>query len=520
MDDDIRLQVALARYQAIAPYIADPPPRGARLDTLQRLAARPLSWPDGSLRQYRAETLRDWVKRYNRGGLEALKDAARAKPGTALPDAVLDKARALKQEVPERTLDTLLELLELSGTVEAGAVKRSTLHRALQAEGLSRRPATEDREDLDRFEADFPNALWQSDMLMGPLLPDPAQPEKMRRTWLYAFLDDHSRLLLGARFAFKGDLPTLELVLRRSLQRWGVPRRLYYDNGAVYRSKHMKRIAAMLGMQGIVFTKAYRPMGHGKIEAFNRYCKRNFIAEVKASRIRTLEELNEAMAAWARRYNERRHGETQQTPLERYRAGMEHVRFVDQERLRQAFLFSDVRKADKSGLFSLHTVRFQVPAHLANRRVEVRYDPDALDEVEVWHQDAFAVRLRPFEVQTHRRPKAEAQGESAPPAVEGFDKLGHLVEEDRKNGPPEPDPSSWRTEEQARREAQLQQAMALLREHLDAEVLDEPAVRVWWGTHGPLPHEAMATALSQVLDASPRDRHVTVLLDQVREVLR
>lgn len=174
---------------------------------------------------------------------------------------------------------------EQMGLLQPGLLRRSTLHRVLRAEGLSQRACrVPDIQDLDRREADRPNDLWQSDMLVGPWLPDPERPGKMRRAYLYAFLDDHSRLLLHGRFSFKGDLPALELVFRRCLQKYGVPVRVYYDNGKVYRSGHMKQIVAVLGIHGIVFTKIYRPQGHGKIEALNRYIRSAFLAELAAHR--------------------------------------------------------------------------------------------------------------------------------------------------------------------------------------------------------------------------------------------
>lgn len=189
-------------------------------------------------------------------------------------------------------------------------LRRSTVHRVLQRERLSRRPVSaSDTKDLDRFEALASNDLWQSDMRTGPWLPDPLRPGKVRRTKLFSFLDDHSRKLLHGRFAFSEGLPELELVFRRCLQKYGKPKRVYYDNGRVYRAGHMRHIVATLGIHAIVFTKAYRPEGHGKIEAFNRLAKAAFVAEVKASSIRTLDELNEAFLAWMDlEYNRRTHG--------------------------------------------------------------------------------------------------------------------------------------------------------------------------------------------------------------------
>jgi len=501
---------------AISPYIADPPARGHRRATLERLAQHVWTWTDGSPRRFSAETLRAWVRRYNKGGLDGLMDAPRARPGTALDDDIINKAVALKKQVPERTLDTLIELLELGGTVEVGTVKRATLHRALQKRGMSRRPATEDRTDLDRFEANFSGELWQSDMLAGPMLPDPNKPGKTRRAWLYAFIDDHSRLLLDGRFAFKGDLPALEIVLRRSLQRWGVPKKLYYDNGAVYRSHHMKRIAAVLGMQGIVFTQAYRPMGHGKIEAFNRYCKRKFIAEVKAAKVKTLDQVNAAFRTWMREYNERIHGETGETPNHRWKAGSAHVKWADEEKLRKAFLFSDTRKADKSGIFSLHTVKFQVGAELAGKRVEVLYNPEDLSEVELQRAGEFLQRLRPFKVSRHRRAKADKKSTEE---VEGFDRIAHWAAEDETCSGVDETPETWRAAELSKRQEQLDGLVVVFEEALGRELVDEPSVRIWFSEHLPIEVDRFRTAVAEVLETMSSDLHPTVLLSAVKEVL-
>ncbi len=62
------------------------------------------------------------------------------------------------------------------------------MHRALQTQQLSARKARpKPRDVLDRYQADFPNEIWQSDMLQGPWLPDPRKPRKMRKSWLYPF---------------------------------------------------------------------------------------------------------------------------------------------------------------------------------------------------------------------------------------------------------------------------------------------------------------------------------------------
>src|SRR5690606_12743139 len=102
--DDPRLQRALARYQVISALVASPPPRGQRGQLRSELAARTWLGADGEPFTVSAETIRAWERRYRRGGLEALLDKERPRRGVeALPPEVIEKACALKREVPERT---------------------------------------------------------------------------------------------------------------------------------------------------------------------------------------------------------------------------------------------------------------------------------------------------------------------------------------------------------------------------------------------------------------------------------
>lgn len=528
MDDHPR-RSSFDRYQVISAFLALDPPRGRRRRLLEELAGKTWRTEAGEVFMVATETIRVWVSRYRRGGLAALEDKPRPHRGVAVLDPEQQQRLvALKQEVPERSLDRMLKIVERMKLLDGGVPSRSTLHRVLQEAGVSGRPPppTSDT-DLDRFEADFPGELWQSDLLQGPWLPDPQRPDRTRRAVLYAFIDDHSRLLLHGRFSFKGDLPALELVLRRCLQRWGVCRQLYYDNGAVYRARHMKHIVAQLGIHPIIYTTRYRPMGHGKVEALNRLIKSAFIAEVKASRITTLDALNEAFMAWADTdYNKTVHSETGQTPLDRWRAGLSKVSYADEEKLRLAFLWREDRTPDKAGCFSLFGCRYQVDSRLGRKRIEVRYDPEALEEVEVWHRGRFVKRCRPFEVQRHRRPKAKPETNTpppldGPPAPPVADYLGHLVAVRRAEHFIEPEPTARALIEaaRARRHAADQAVIDLLVEHLDTEAVDIGTAKQYLDRHGPFDPERAEAVLERLLTQHPADQHVTFYLEAMRQAL-
>lgn len=518
---DPRMARALCRFEVVSKYRALNPRRGLKKKLLEKLASEVWRGPDGEPMQVSAETIRVWARRYKRSGLQGLMDKERPRRGVeVLSEEQKELICAMKREVPQRSLDRIIKIAEETKLVEREVLRRSTVHRVLQARGLSQLGGKmPDKQDLDRFEAEYPNDLWQSDMLNGLWLPDPEQAGKVRRTKLYAFLDDHSRLVLDGRWDFNEDLPYLELVLRRSLQKYGVPRRAYYDNGKVYRSNHMKQIIAELDIYRIIHTQPYRPEGHGKIEALNRFIRSSFLSELSASNITTLDELNEAFAAWVDlEYNNRVHGETGETPRARWERGIANVRFADEEKLRQAFLWQETRTTDKTGVFSLCGIRYQVGPGYGRRKLQVRYDPEALHEVEVWSKGAFLQRVKPLSVSAHRRPKANNEEPEKKVPVVNY--LAHLVDKRRAEGLVEPSPKNLKEQALERREQNTRQIITLLDDRLDEGVVDSANVRKFMNSYGPIDTDLAEIALDEMLQsAAPKDLHVSVYLAAIRDAV-
>jgi putative transposase len=75
---------------------------------------------------------------------------------------------------------------------------------------------------FSRFEASRPNELWTGDALHG---------EKVggRKTYLFAFIDDHSRAIVGHRWGYAEDTVRLGAALRPALAARGVPESIYVD---------------------------------------------------------------------------------------------------------------------------------------------------------------------------------------------------------------------------------------------------------------------------------------------------
>ena len=75
---------------------------------------------------------------------------------------------------------------------------------------------------------------------------------RQRKTLLFAFLDDMSRLVLHAQFYLTEGLESYLDCLRQALLRRGLPRKLYVGNGPAFRSQHLAQITASLGIALVI----------------------------------------------------------------------------------------------------------------------------------------------------------------------------------------------------------------------------------------------------------------------------
>ena len=97
--------------------------------------------------------------------------------------------------------------------------------------------------------------------------------------------------------------------------------------------------------------------------------------------------------------------------------------------LREAFLWSERRKADKTALVRLHGNVYQVDAWLAGQYVELVFDPFDLDRVEVRPRREARRDRRPVHVGRHRHPKTrlpdgQPRTEPAPTGIDYLAALG------------------------------------------------------------------------------------------------
>ena len=423
---ELRHAVALFRYGVIAELVHLEAGTRGLYRQIARKAELDYTIPGTTRTHIAPETIRHWLKRYRAGGFDALMPKPRADRGRPrrIPEDIAELLCALKEEHPKLSVRALIEQARAAGHVpEHLELAPSTVSRLLAREGLMRKrdnePSTLDRR---RFAFAHAGELWMSDVMHGP--PVLTTGRTKRKTYLIAFLDDATRLIPFAAFAFTESTQAFLPVFKQALLRRGIPERLYVDNGASFRSHHLALVCAKLGL-ALIHARPYQPQGKGKLERWFRTVRAQLIARLRPEDTASLEALNRRL--WTYVEGEYHHAPHRslgaETPLERWARSAEQVRYPETGlELDALFLFEAARRVQKDRTVSLHGVVYEVDAALVGEKVTLRYDPAAPPgrPVEVWHNEQRIAQAKPLDAYANcfvrrHRPSWNLQPDAPPP---------------------------------------------------------------------------------------------------------
>jgi len=407
--------VALFRYALIREAADASLSNRQRGVLVRQLAQTEHTGPTGERVRVSRVSLDRWIRAWRTGGFDALLPSARhAEPRT--PAAVLELAVGLKREVPGRTAAQVAAILAEHATTVVPSAR--TLQRHFARLELNTRPDGTPPAAFGRFEAAEPNQRWTGDALHGPVVGGV-------KTYLLAFIDDHSRALVGYRWAHAEDTLALTAALRAGLAARGIPQVVYLDNGSAMISKQLLRALAVLGIR-LTHSRPGQPQGRGKIERFFRTVREQFLIELTApgaaEQVSDLATLNELFTAWVETvYHHRVHSETSQAPIERFTTGGAPA-LPTPDQLREAFLWSEHRAVTKTATVCLHGNTYEVDAALVGRRVELVFDPFDLTQISVRHAGRDMGTAAPQVIGRHVHPAARAEA-PGPATATGIDYL-------------------------------------------------------------------------------------------------
>jgi len=406
MDTEIQA-LALERFRLIRPFLEDGVPLAE--------VARQASVTD--------RTLRRWVQRYQRDGLEGLVRKLRVDKHTSsvLPTPLRQLAEGLALETPRRSIKTIHRMVcEVAQKLGERSPSYSTIYQLISGmdpamqmlahEGSKIYSETYDL--LYRREATSPNELWQADhTLLDIWVLD--ECDLPVRPWLSVIIDDYSRAIAGFSLALQAPSAIqTALALRQGIWRkteptWpicGIPQMLYTDHGSDFTSQHIEQVCADLKIQ-MKFSIAGKPRGRGRIERFFETINQRLLCTLPGyspagcadqKPVLTLPELDEALQVFIlEQYHHESHSATGVAPLERWQ---EHG-FLPQlpESLEKLDLLlltvAKSRRVQQDGI-RFQSLRYIDPllAAYVGESVTVRYDPRDMAEIRVFYHNRFLCR--------------------------------------------------------------------------------------------------------------------------------
>lgn len=303
-----------------------------------------------------------WLRRYDREGVDGLRDRSRRPLRVSLTDP--DMVEAIIRERSRRKWGAR-KIRKRLETLGSNPPSERTVNRILKREGLqdSRRG---EPETPQRFERSRPNALWQMD-----------HKSAIRGKWRsravpFVVLDDHSRYLLCLRALADKGLDSTWRWLWWLFGEVGLPESILSDNDMVFAGRNgPSQVEARLMLLGIevIHGRPYHPQTQGKVERFNGTLQRELLRD---GVFEGPSDLQESFDQFRYEYNFER-------PHEALDLEVPASRYMPSNRLRPSVLpevfypeAALLRKVDSGGRISFRNERVEVGGGISGEWVELR----------------------------------------------------------------------------------------------------------------------------------------------------
>lgn len=414
-DQRWRDETALSRFQLIAPL------QDESLDPAKRIALRREIAEKSGLSE---KTIKRYDDAYRKEGFEGLKPRCRDPHNSSnLPDdyeEILQEAIQLRREVPSRSVDKIITILEMEGRITPGTVKRSTLQRHMYQEGFGSTHMKTYRDAREssskRFCKPHRMMLIQADIKVGPVLKDEKTGNKVQ-TYLSSAIDDHSRFVLFSRFYDSQEGVVVEDTFHNAILLYGKFDACYVDNGTQYTAGQLRMSLAKLSIR-LSRAPLHSGKSKGKVEKFHQVVD-GFLDEAKVKKIRTIDELNYYWNIYLQEYYHKKPHEGIReyyeslgvtvppegiTPEQEFNRDTRALTYLDTTVVGEAFLHHEQRKVDKGACISFQGRKYETKSSLIGFTVEISYDPASPETITVYFPGMEPFTARPVRINEYCDP--------------------------------------------------------------------------------------------------------------------
>lgn len=379
------IEMAYFRFALIAPVIQGTFTDPTKTAYYRRITENELLLPDGRTMRYNPKTLEKWEEYYRKLGMDGLMPRKRSDAGKsrALSEHAVNEIYRLREQFPRINATLIYSKLIEDGSINQSEVSLSSVQRFIKRSGL-RAAISPNQKDRKAFEEAHPGDMYQADTSYTTYIKEDG---KRRRTYLMHIIDDHSRLIVGARFFYNDNAYNFQLVLKEAIARFGLCKKLYVDSGAPYVNAQLSLICGSLGI-----IKLYAPIRDGaskaKVERSFRTIKDTWLNGFDPSSVSSLEELNRLLDDYVRKRNTTLNRTIGMTPMERYQQGLNYVRLPkSREWLDECFMNRVTRRVNLDATVSIDSHYYDVPMQFIRAKVEIRFLPGHMEDAYIFFEN-------------------------------------------------------------------------------------------------------------------------------------
>lgn len=255
MKDEYLKEIALLRFSIIAPVVNNTYMTKSKMEYFREAASKKYYLSNGKEFIFSPNTIKGWSLDYLHGGFDALFPKTRSDLGKprSLNKAAIDHINELKQKFPHITGTLVYHKLIEEGIINKCDTSLSSVLRYIRDNNLKAKQLV--GVERKAFEMEYANDCWQSDTSHGPII---SIDGKKYKTYLIMFIDDASRLIVGSGFFLNDNAVNMQIVFKKAVAKYGIPKRLFVDNGGTYRNDQLSMICASI-QTVLIHSKPYSP---------------------------------------------------------------------------------------------------------------------------------------------------------------------------------------------------------------------------------------------------------------------
>ena len=374
--DAINNEIALFRYGLIAPVVTNTFEEASKSEYFKKVASKKYI-VNGHEEQYSWQTIKWWYLKYLKDGYNALINKTRndCHSSRKLKDETINRIKELKKEFPHISGTLIYNKLCEEGFINPNDICLGTVLKFIRDNKI----IFNETENIDRraFVMENANDCWQADTSHGPYLTING---KKTLTYLIAIIDDASRLIVGARFYYNDNSYNLQDIFKSAIKKYGVPKKLFVDNGSTYKNDQFNIICANLGLV-LIHARPYSGASKGKVERFFHTMKETWMRGLNWNDIKSIDELNNLLDEFITTYNNSNHSSLKNenneniSPNTRWFKDCNKIKKLDNNFIDIAFLHTAYPTIRSDAIAYIKSHEFEVDMKYIGKKITVKYNP-------------------------------------------------------------------------------------------------------------------------------------------------